>query len=379
MNLSFTTRGWLGYGWDGFCRVASDYGFKGIEPSGVRDAGADGPLYPENAQTTQRQLRELGLSIPCTDISVNIADPAALEENCGAVAAGIESCAAVHIPYLRLIAEAVEGLSPEEEDEAVRCCLVRLLPLAEKEGVTLLLETFGLYADTFRLREMLESFAEDHLAALWDMQHPYRLFDESPETTIRNLGAYVKHVHLKDSLVEDGRTRNAIIGEGSLPVAAMLDALRSVNYAGFISLEWDPLWDEELGDPDVIFPHFVGYMSRFEPLSRAQSSLYRSRRGDGLYVWKKDTLIDLTFPAGAGPHGGGIPGPVLPQVHDAGLYPHLRAVSRRRGPLRPRPHRHGGEARRQGLHLGHECAPVVHHLLGGDKNRSHTGHREHGL
>ena len=48
MNLSFTTRGWLGYGWDGFCRVASDYGFKGIEPSSGRDAGADGPLYPGN-------------------------------------------------------------------------------------------------------------------------------------------------------------------------------------------------------------------------------------------------------------------------------------------------------------------------------------------
>jgi fatty-acyl-CoA synthase len=143
---------------------------------------------------------------------------------------------------------------------------------------------------------MLESFANDNLAALWDMQHPYRLCGESPETTITNLGAYVKHVHLKDSELQDGKPVYALIGEGSLPIAAMMDALRSVNYDGFISLEWDPLWYEELGDPDIIFPHFIGYMSRFDSLARAQSSLYWNRAVTGNFVWKKDSLIDLTFP-----------------------------------------------------------------------------------
>jgi fatty-acyl-CoA synthase len=171
-----------------------------------------------------------------------------------------------------------------------------VLPAAEREGVTLLLETFDIYADTGRLRNILESFAHDNLAALWDMQHPYRLCGESPETTITNLGAYVKHVHLKDSELQDGRPVYALVGEGSLPIAAMMDALRSVNYDGFISLEWDPLWYEELGDPDIIFPHFVGYMSRFDSLARAQSSLYWNRAGTGNFVWKKDSLIDLTFP-----------------------------------------------------------------------------------
>ncbi len=64
MKLSFSTNGWLGYTWEGFIRMASDYGFKGIELHG---GGAEtftqpgGPLDPLHSQTTQRQLREAGL------------------------------------------------------------------------------------------------------------------------------------------------------------------------------------------------------------------------------------------------------------------------------------------------------------------------------
>jgi len=46
--------------------------------------------------------------------------------------------------------------------------------------------------------------ANDAVAALWDMHHPYRFFNESPETTVQNLGAYIKHVHVKDSVMENG-------------------------------------------------------------------------------------------------------------------------------------------------------------------------------
>ena len=64
-----------------------------------------------------------------------------------------------------------------------------------------------------RLRKLLESFASDYTGALWDMHHPYRDFNESADTTIKNLGTYVKHVHLRDS--DDKDTYN-LIGEGNV-------------------------------------------------------------------------------------------------------------------------------------------------------------------
>ena len=299
MKLSFSTNGWRGYSWDGYCRMALEYGFRGIE---LHDNEADtftshgGPLDPQSSQATLRRLREQGLQVVCVDAVGNAADPEKYDAFAAELALCIDSCAHIGAPYVRLTASRVEGLTPEEEDAAVARCLRNVLPSAAEAGVILLIETFGIYADTGRLRDLLCDFASDSLAALWDMQHPYRLSGESPETTITNLGAYVRHVHLKDSELADGEIVYALIGEGSLPIADMMDALRSVNYDGFVSLEWDPMWYEELGDPDVIFPHFIGYMSRFEDPARGQSSLYMNRAGTGKYVWRKETLIELSFP-----------------------------------------------------------------------------------
>ena len=46
---------------------------------------------------------------------------------------------------------------------------------------------------------------------------------------------------------------------------------------------------------DLIFTHFVSFMSRYSNLSRARKSLYHSRSGAGRFVWKKDALIEKTF------------------------------------------------------------------------------------
>ena len=42
------------------------------------------------------------------------------------------------------------------------------------EDVSVLIKTVGIYADTGRLRALMDSFASDNLAALWDMHHPFR-------------------------------------------------------------------------------------------------------------------------------------------------------------------------------------------------------------
>ena len=77
------------------------------------------------------------------------------------------------------------------------------------------------------------------------MHHPYRDFKEIPDTTIRNLGGYVKHVHLRDS---DEDASYNLIGEGTLPIREMMAALSSIDYNAFISLEWKPEWMDDIPD-----------------------------------------------------------------------------------------------------------------------------------
>ena len=287
MKLSFSTRGWGDLSWEELLDSALEMKFTGIEVynlfkfPALTDRG--GPFHPHKCAATVRQLRDLKLSIPCLDSSMDLSDT---PSDADVIARLMGIAHDIKVPY-------VVAFASSDDEAMVRENIDKLLPIAEEQGVCLLIKTSGIYADTARLRKLLESYASDWLGALWDMHHPYRDFGESADTTIKNLGTYVKHVHLRDS--DDKDTYN-LIGEGNLPVADMMRALSSINYDGFISLEWKPEWVEDLQDREVIFPHFVNYMSRFNSPRTRKKSLYYNHDGSGQYVWKKDDLIDLTFP-----------------------------------------------------------------------------------
>jgi len=288
MNLSFSTRGWTDLSWPKLVGTACEMRFGGIEVYNVfknralSERGA--PFDRYNAVSTLRALREKGLCIPCFDSSCDLS--AAGEADTEELARLIELAGDLRTPYVAAFAAA-------DEPERVTAALTRLIPAAEAKGVTILIKTSGVFADTARLRDLMNRFACDQLAVLWDVHHPYRDRGETPAQTITNLGAYVKHVHLRDSSDDGGYE---LIGEGTLPVADFMRALGSVDYDGFLSLEWKPEWMADLTDSEVIFPHFVNYMHRFENTRGKKRVLYPNHDGSGEYVWKKDELIDCTFP-----------------------------------------------------------------------------------
>ena len=159
-----------------------------------------------------------------------------------------------------------------------------------------MVETNGVYADTARLRRLLEQLSSDAVAALWDMHHPYRFMGEKPEQTVQNLGAYIKYVHVKDSVMTEQGVEYRMMGEGDLPIDEMMMALNSICYEGYISLEWVKRWANHLSDAGIVFPQFVHYMESYTGRDFTKSVLLDNKAKTGKYVWEKDTLIDLTFP-----------------------------------------------------------------------------------
>ncbi|MGI6013592.1 MAG: AMP-binding protein [Oscillospiraceae bacterium] len=299
MKLSFSTKGWTGYSWSDYCDMAIDMGFDGIELHDIHAdvfCCADGPLHPAASAATIRQLLHNGLSIPCLDTLCNICDPTILESCTAEIREAIASAARLGIPYVRMHATGCDGLTPEEEDDTSAACIAEVLAEAKSTKVILLVETCGIYADTARLCNLLNRFASGSLCALWDLNHPYRFHDESAETTIQNLGAYIKHVHVKDSMITDGELEYCLIREGTLPLVEMFDALRSVNYDGFFSLELDPADLGDLGIADIVFSHYVNCIEQLDRNTRSQNHLLWNETSTGRYVWKKDIVIEHTFP-----------------------------------------------------------------------------------
>ncbi len=286
MKLSFSTRGWLDLPWQELIDTAVDMRFRGIEVYNLHKTALierGGAFEKYQTAATSRQLRDLKLNIPCFDTSCDLS---ASDDCCEVLFALMEIARQAKVPY-------IAACALSENEELVCQRISALIEKAEELGVSLLLKTSGIFRDTARLRRALDDFASDNLGALWDMHHPYRDMGESADTTIKNLGAYVRHVHLRDS--DDQSTYN-LIGEGTLPVAEMMRALSSINYDGFISLEWKPEWMEDLQDREVIFPHFVNYMNRFVSPRSMKKSLYFNHDHSGQFLWKKDELIDLSFP-----------------------------------------------------------------------------------
>ena len=294
MNLSFSTKGWHNSTFEDFCEVAEYLHFEGIELHNIYNrlfTAKDGAFHDYTAAATLRRLYNKNLKISCLDTISELADKdSKVQEE---LTRCLEIAENLHIPYIRLRAKSAEDQETalKQTEEFLR----KVLPQAEEKGVTLLLETSGLFASTAVLRDMLDGFACDNLAALWNLSAAYFECGESAEDVIKNLGAYVRHVHFHDAVKTPNGVEYCLAGEGELPIAEMMLSLRSVNYDGFISLVWDPAWCEELDDMEIIFSQYVNFMRQFNDPSRNEKTLYYNRAHTGKFVWKKDLLIENTF------------------------------------------------------------------------------------
>ncbi|MBQ5581481.1 MAG: AMP-binding protein, partial [Clostridia bacterium] len=289
MKLSFSIQNWDGIEWQEFCDVAKDTKMKGVEMYDLESPifrGKSTPTNPEYASATRRHLQNAELSIPCIDTVADFTDADFLSE----FTETMEVAVNLGIPSISV------HTTSADHDTNVEALTI-LKEMSEDFPVAILVETTGTYADTGLLRELLNEFADDQeLAACWNMYATCAEGNEDAETTITNLGAYVHHVHIHDYHKVAGDVSPELIGEGELPLKELMNALRSVNYDGFISLQWDPAWIEGIDDIEIILTHFHSCMRRYRPTRYNLKHLQWNKAHTGRYVWEKEKLIDKTFP-----------------------------------------------------------------------------------
>ena len=296
MKISFSTYGWENYSWQDFVKIAKDLGFRGIDVHSVNEPRfKDTGLFDKgNSPVIARQLFDLSLKIPCISASCNIVD-GKVEENANHIKTVTEIAENLSCPYVRVGAKESDATLDDCKSNTI-AVLERVIPVAREKGVCLLLETIGCFSNSKTLCEVLEHFACDNLAALWDVQHTVRDGAETPEETIKNLGAFVRHVHMKDSCVENGQNKYCLVGEGTLPIDQTIKALYSINYDGFVALEWHPSWGV-VKDLELIALHFASVAKKWGDTRRLASKrrLYENKSGTGFFPWQKEKLIEKTF------------------------------------------------------------------------------------
>ena len=264
MKFGFSTIGCPDWLWKEILSVAKDLGYDGIE---IRGLGAD--IYlpaskvfaPPNIPAILDDLNKLNMEIPCLTTGAHLFDINEKDSAFKEITAYIDQAASLKTPYIRILGDSEPHLNEPKPDSKSEALLEeqinKLLPHAAVKNVTLLLETNGIYADSTKLKSFIEKINHPNLAVLWDIHHPIRVFNETVEDTYKTLKPWIRHVHVKDSVVTDGKVVYQMTGYGDIPIKETLKLLGSDGYNGYVVLEWVRRWNMELEGPGVVFSHFI--------------------------------------------------------------------------------------------------------------------------
>lgn len=204
--------------------------------------------YGEKAETLRKLSDAAGLTVAAHTFMLRpgqVGEAECLES----ARRSIEDTVILGAPVAMIPPVPLPGVADKAVNRDIWCRLLeKVLPLAQEAGVILSVEFFAGAASAF-------TTAEDFFAAkkrLPDLKLTFDgancFFSEDPVETLERCYPEIVHVHLKDWIESpdggqtgsDGRRyAPALAGEGDVDSDAILRALKSRGYAGFINIEYE--------------------------------------------------------------------------------------------------------------------------------------------
>jgi sugar phosphate isomerase/epimerase len=197
-------------------------------------------------------LERSDVALCCVDTSFEIANPDAdLREAFGFV----DLAADLGGPMIRLFAGAPQGETPEATARRTAERLEALAERGRRVGVVIAVETHDSFAAGEVIVTMLRNAPTD-VGLVWDTLNTM-VAGEQPEATFRFVADRLVHVHVKDGGLLPDPERNELFGEGSVPLPTIVHMLEVSGYDGWLSVEWEKLWQPSIPDADVALPAYA--------------------------------------------------------------------------------------------------------------------------
>ena len=269
LPIGFSTLGSPKWDWLTTLDFAAAHGYSSIELRGilgVMDLPKSPIFQPARLAQTKRELAERSLVISDLGASTNLheMEPAKLEPGMAEARGFIDLAATLGVPFVRVFGNKyVPGVPREQMLEHIARGLRTLGEYARARNVTVLIETHGDFTDSPTLVELMRRADSPGAQILWDAHHTFVLGKESPETSVRELGKYIRHTHLKDSVPAGTDRRYVLTGSGEVPVRRQVEALARTGYRGAYCYEWEKRWHPEIEEPEIAFAHFAAVVSGY--------------------------------------------------------------------------------------------------------------------
>ena len=264
MKLSFSTLACPDWSFREIYAAAADLGYDGIEIRGIAEEIYAPKIYnfsDEKIESAKAHLTKRNLEIPILSSNANILNTPDFEECKKEIRDYCELAKKLSVPYVRVLMEKTPAPECVPDFDYTVKCYRELCDIAKEYSVVLLTETNGFLANSDVCRRFMEAVKCDNAGLIWDTHHPYRFFNEDVSYTAKNIGKYVCHVHLKDSVKgSNGKISYMLTGYGDFPFEKVIEELKAIGYDGYLSYEWVKRWSRELAEPGVALFQYINYI-----------------------------------------------------------------------------------------------------------------------
>jgi len=266
--LAFSTLGCPDWSFQKIVEFAVQHDYNGIELRGIQrelDLTKCKEFSPANIAGTRKLMKEKNLQFVDLGSSSNLhfAEGAERKKNLDDAKRFIDLAQQINCPNIRVF----PNNFPKDQDKNVTMELITkgLLELgdhAKGSNVNVLMETHGDLVKSDDIVKIMQAAEHPNVGLVWDIANMWSITKEPPVQVYQKIKKYIRHTHIKDGKVTDGKEQYTLLGKGEVPIFTAIDALKKGGYKGYYSFEWEKLWHPEIEDPETAFADYAKVMKQ---------------------------------------------------------------------------------------------------------------------
>lgn len=256
--LSFSTLGCPDWNFEKIVNFAHDNGYDGIEIRTIQRK-LDIPALaefssPERIAATTKFVKGKGVKIVNLGASSSLhhANVTERKKNIDEAKRFIDLAGQLNCPYIRVFPN--DFPKDQERNATIDLISKGLLELgdyAKGTNVAVLMESHGQVVNSKDLEIIMHASEHEHVGLVWDIVNMWSVTKEPPAEVYQKLKKYIRHTHIKDLKMVNGKEEYTLLGKGESPIFEGIDALNKGGYTGYFSFEWEKLWHPEIAEPEI--------------------------------------------------------------------------------------------------------------------------------
>jgi sugar phosphate isomerase/epimerase len=267
--LSFSTIGCPDWSFQKIIDFAKENNFKGIEIRGIQReldlTKCKEFSSAENIRATSKLMAEKGLQFADlgSSAAMHHSEKAERQKNLDEAKRFIDLAQQLKCPFIRVFPNNLpKGVERNATIDLIIQGLIELGDHAKGSGVTVLLESHGELVYVTDLQKIMQSANHKNVGLVWDIVNMWSVTKEPPKEVYAKLKKYIRHTHIKDLKMVDGKEQYTLLGKGETPIFEAIDILYNDHYKGYYSFEWEKLWHPEIEAPEIAIADYAKVMRK---------------------------------------------------------------------------------------------------------------------